>query len=499
MPGKKIVLTSDRTMMSSYHGGVLLGFASIVPVRVIPDPIFNHLFCPPVDAAADGSAVLAPCGMRKVEAALLESGFNREDVMVAHPDHLDMAIGPDTEVVGITHDDPLGKIARLEVEEMIRKGPPHNRSKFLALINHPLIKEHKPKVVVGGNGAWELVGEEAAAAVDHIYMGEGESDFPRICRSIMAGDELPRVIHGTAVPGEDIPVNRGATIGGIVEIGRGCWRGCSFCSPSMRTMRYRPISRILDDVKINMSQGQRDVLLHAEDVFTYGSKSMEINEEMILELFTRVKVLGPRTIDVSHLSLANVYHHQNLLREISRIVGVGSDQSHMSAWVGIETGSCDVLKRHMPKKALPADPENWIQIVQDSYRLFEEESWLPVASLVLGLPGERPEDVIKTIELVESLKDYTGLMLPLFHTPMSQTRLGAVRGMGKEGALPEHWELVGLCLEYNLRHMRALHEFYKERMTAGRSVHAALYGLNLVANRVLNKYMKRMKQGRPPA
>ena len=78
MPGKRIVLTSDPTMMSSYHGGVLLGFAATLPKAVMPDWIFKWLFCPPVAAAPDGSALLAPCGMRKVESALLDSGFKRD-------------------------------------------------------------------------------------------------------------------------------------------------------------------------------------------------------------------------------------------------------------------------------------------------------------------------------------------------------------------------------------------------------------------------------------
>ena len=140
MQGKKIVLTSDLTMMSSYHGGGLLGFAATLPKSIVPDFAFRRLFCPPVAAAPDGSALFAPCGMRKVEAALLEAGFDRSEVMVAHPDHLDKAIGSETEIVSITHDDPLGKIALREIEEMIGRGEPHNRSKFLALINHPLIK-----------------------------------------------------------------------------------------------------------------------------------------------------------------------------------------------------------------------------------------------------------------------------------------------------------------------------------------------------------------------
>jgi radical SAM superfamily enzyme YgiQ (UPF0313 family) len=496
MPGKRIVLTSDPTMMSSYHGGVLLGFAATLPKAVMPDWIFKWLFCPPVASAPDGSALLAPCGMRKVESALLEAGYKRDEIMVAHPDHLEKAIGPQTEIVGITHDDPLGKIAIREIEEMIRRGAPHNRSKFLALLNHPLIKEHRPKIVVGGNGAWELIGEDIG--VDHIYLGEGESNFPEICRQIMRGEEVPKIIQGNIVPGEDIPVNRGPTIAGIVEIGRGCWRGCAFCSPTMRSLRNRPLEKILQDVAVNLNAGQNDVLLHSEDVFTYGSKGLKPDSEKVEELMTEVKRLGPKTVDVSHLSLATVHQNQDLLREVSKIVGIGSDQSYMSAWIGIETGSCRILAMHMPRKALPADTAQWPEIVRDCYRLFAEESWLPVASLVLGLPGETAHDVMQTIDLVESLKDYTGLMLPLFFTPMANTSLGQIKGMGKDMALPEHWELVGLCLEYNLRHLKTLHKFYRERMTAGATVHAALSVVNLLADLALSKYLNRMKRGEPP-
>jgi len=494
--GKKIVLTSDSTMMSSYHGGVMLGFAAIMPKAALPESIFHKLFCPPVPAAEDGSAVIAPCGMRKVEAALLESGFSRDDVMVAHPHHLEKAIGPDTKVVGITHDDPMGKIAVREIEEIIGKGAPYNRASFLELISHPLIKKHRPHLVIGGNGAWELMGEDVA--VDHIYIGEGESDFPDVCKKIIAGEAVPAVIRGRAVPGDAIPVNRGGTVGGIVEIGRGCWRGCAFCSPAMRTLRHRPLERIVEDVRVNLAAGQRDIILHSEDFFSYCYSGGQPNSERILQLVRAVKGLGPKTIDISHLSLASVHQNPDLLRRVSEAVGVGVDQNHMSAWIGIETGSCRILKMHMPRKALPAEIESWPALVRECYSLFEEQSWLPVASLVLGLPGETREDVLKTTELVESLMDYTGLMLPLFFTTIADTRLGGEKGFGRMDALPEHWQLVGLCLEYNLRHLKTLHRFYRERMTAGPAVHAALRGVNLLADVVLAKYMKRMKRGEPP-
>ncbi|MCJ7444261.1 MAG: B12-binding domain-containing radical SAM protein [Methanotrichaceae archaeon] len=496
MSGKRIVLTSDPTMMSNYHGGVLLGFASILPVSVMPNWAFRWLFCPNAPVSPEGHALIAPCGMRKVEASLLESGFSHNEVVVAHPNFLEKSIGSDTEIVGITHDDPLGKIAVREIEEMIDRGAPHNRTKFLELLDHSLIKKFKPKVIVGGNGAWELIGEDLP--IDHIYIGEAETDFPGICKQILAGKIFPKVIRGSVVPGDDIPVNRGATIGGIVEIGRGCWRGCTFCSPTLRSLRHRPLENILEDTRVNLQKGQIDILLHSEDVFAYGSNGSNPNKEKLIELVKEVKKLKPRTIDVSHLSLASVYQNQDILRDISDIVGVGSSQRYMSAWIGVETGSCRILQMHMPRKSLPKDPRNWPEIVKDCYRLFGEQSWLPVASLVLGLPGETAEDVIKTIELVESVKEYPGLMLPLFFTPIAESKLGKIKGFGRDIALAEHWQLVGLCLEYNLKHLKKLHELYSERMSAGFTVHAALRSITLLADLLLNKYINRMKKGQPP-
>jgi radical SAM superfamily enzyme YgiQ (UPF0313 family) len=496
MSGKRIVLTSDATMMSSYHGGVLLGFASIMPASVMPNWVFHWLFCPTAPTSPEGHALIAPCGMRKVEASLLEAGFSRDEVVVAHPNFLEKFIGSKTEIVGITHDDPLGKIARREIEEIIGRGAPHNRIEFLKLVNHSIITKYKPKIVVGGNGAWELIGENLP--VDHIFIGEAENDFPETCRQILRGENVPRIIRGSNVSGEKIPVNRGATIAGIVEIGRGCWRGCTFCSPTMRSLRHRPLNNILEDARINMQNGQRDILLHSEDVFAYGSNGSSPNKIKLLEMIKDIKKLEPRTIDVSHLSLATVHQSQDILREISDIVGVKSSQKYMSAWIGIETGSCRILQMHMPRKTLPKDPESWPEIVKDCYCLFGEESWLPVASLVLGLPGETAEDVIETIELVESVKEYPGLMLPLFFTPIAESKLGKINGFGRDTALPEHWQLVGLCLEYNLKHLKKLHEYYSERMSAGFSVHVALKGINFLADLTLNKFVNKMKKGEPP-
>ena len=65
------------------------------------------MLCPSIESNKDGSVKYAPCGTRKIEAALLNNGFKREDVIVAHPEHLDKVIGSNTKVLAISGFDRL--------------------------------------------------------------------------------------------------------------------------------------------------------------------------------------------------------------------------------------------------------------------------------------------------------------------------------------------------------------------------------------------------------
>jgi len=106
--GYKIVLTADRTLMSEYRGGIFLGFSACAPKGLIPDWLYFSMLCPSVPVKENGSVKYAPCGTRKVEAALLNYGFKRKDVVVGHPNHLEKVVGKKTRVIGITETDPLG-------------------------------------------------------------------------------------------------------------------------------------------------------------------------------------------------------------------------------------------------------------------------------------------------------------------------------------------------------------------------------------------------------
>ena len=69
--GHSIVLTSDKTLMSSYNGSMFVGFAACFP-RVLPKWLYTRVFCPPQNRWS-GAVDYAPGGLRKLEAALIDS------------------------------------------------------------------------------------------------------------------------------------------------------------------------------------------------------------------------------------------------------------------------------------------------------------------------------------------------------------------------------------------------------------------------------------------
>ena len=82
--------------MSEYCGEKFLGFSACAPKGLIPDWLYFSMHCPSVSVNDDGAVKYAPCGIRKVEAAILDHGFKRENVIVVHPEYLHKVIGTKT-------------------------------------------------------------------------------------------------------------------------------------------------------------------------------------------------------------------------------------------------------------------------------------------------------------------------------------------------------------------------------------------------------------------
>lgn len=488
MSGYRVVLTADRTLMSEYHRHLFLGFSACVPQGVIPDWLYFSVFCPSVETNGDGSVVCAPNGTRKIETALLDHGFRRGEVIVAHPEHLDEVVGPETKVIGITENDPLGIGPATSTFTHLFGGEAYMALKFKEILNHPSVKRFGPKIIVGGPGAWQLEENERARkelGIDCVVVGEGEKTAGPLFESAVNGGRLPEVARGELVPTGEMPVIRGPTVDGIVEIARGCGRGCDFCEPTLLWHRSLPPDHILKEVEVNLRAG-RQPYLHAEDVLRYKAKGLEINKEATVDLFKAVRNHpGVNSVGITHFALSSVAGAPDLIEEISSSLGM-SEETRMGGQTGIETGSPQLINEHMAGKCKPFKPEDWPEMVVNAFEILSDNYWNPCATLIMGLPGETEKDVDLTIELVGRLGGFESFMVPLFFVPMGGLK-GKAEPFTLEKMTPGHSELFLKCWEHNFNWLpRLLKE--AEPILDSRQ---ARFGLRIIAPHAVN-YCKKL-------
>ncbi|MHA1595449.1 MAG: B12-binding domain-containing radical SAM protein [Candidatus Baldrarchaeia archaeon] len=461
--GYEIVLTAERCLMSDYNGAIFLGFCACGPKNMWPPFLFFRLICPPAPKKKNGEAILAPYGLRKIEAALLEYGFSRDQVIVAHPEKLKKVIGPNTKIVGISTNDPLGKgpaSTTFSGETGLVNQESYNAWKFRELVTNPLLKKWEAKIVVGGPGAWQLVPDETRKrlGIDVVVVGEGENVVPPLFEKIINGEDVPEVVKGDVVEVSQMPIIRGGTVGGIVEIARGCGRGCRFCVPTLARLRSRPLEHILEEVRVNVSVGQTQIILHAEDILRYNARGLDIDPDAVLKLFDAVSSFeGVTGVGPSHFALASVASQPKLVKEIGEMLE-SRDKFGPTPWMagqtGIETGSPRLIEKLMRGKVKPFKPEEWPDVVEKAFAICEESKWVPCATLIMGLPGETPDDVIKTIELLDRLKSYKSLVVPLFFVPLGA--LSKEKPFTIYDLTDEHWELLLTCWKYDVKWLKEL-------------------------------------------
>lgn len=445
----EILLTADRTLMSDYRHNIFLGFGTCAPPNVIPDWLYKFLFFPPI-RTKDGIPIAAPYGIRKIEAQLLSEGF---DVLTVDPDYIEKYID-EAKVLGIQAMDPFGLGPASSTFSAVLGKEPYLAQCFRILIEKPEIRRAKKrglKIIVGGSGAWqfryrpEFVEEHG---IDCIIDGEAEKVVGKIAQAALNRDDLPQhcevgVKETTSL--EEIPDIVNPSIDGLIEIGRGCCRGCEFCSVTLRPLRWFPYEKIMREINVNMESGYvGGPCLHAEDVMLYGSKNTLPNDEKIIKLheLTTKKCEG---LSWSHCSLAAIASKPKLFSKIAEIIQ--QRQPWWGAEIGIETGSPELAKKIMPAKAHPFKAEEWPEVVRTGIGLMHDNNMIPACTLIVGVPEETEEDLIKTIELMDDLKSFRSLIVPLFFVPMGRLK---DEDWFKETEMSElHKELLIKCLEHD--------------------------------------------------
>jgi radical SAM superfamily enzyme YgiQ (UPF0313 family) len=465
--GKKIVLTASATEMSDFYNNPFIAFVGGFGKGPIPLSYVRKTLYPHCGRTSNGQAKFAPYGLRKVESVLLQNGFTQNDIAVAHPDDLGNFIGPETKVLGISSMDPTGMgYVSKTYSSIIGGGEPMNAVEFRKLFMHPNIKKYRPKIIVGGFGAWQLVRKHVSDSygVDCVLIGGKPKPIVEVFKKAVNGEPIPRIAKADESLSNwnynvQMPLIKHAAIHGAVEISKGCGRNCQFCTPTMQNKVDVPLEKIMQEVALTTAEGSDHVTLITEDLFLYGTTDKKFipNKEAVVKLVKSVADYpGVKSIQASHMSLAPVYHNPQMIKELAEILIERSWYSFgkkpiITAETGIETGSPRLMKKYMGGKMLPFKPDQWQEVVTNAFGILNDNNWYPLATLIIGLPDEKEEDILQTLELMDKLKDYNAFYVPLFFVPLENCVLMNKKGAEMDSLSKARWDFFIKCWEYNIK------------------------------------------------
>jgi len=506
----RAVLTCDRTLTSSFRSIPLLDFIGCAPSEKVPRFIFNGLDTQlPHD---NGVLRVAPYSVRKLETALYNRDY--QDIVVAHPDHVENFIGEDTRIVGLSAMDPMGMGP---VTMMFTIGGTYNsytKLAFLDLLERlKVFRERKSldfRIVLGGPGAWQVLAFENwhSMGIDHVVMGEMDRSAVEVLESIENGDADDVIRSQGAPEGGDLFPIRGASYDGLVEIMRGCGRNCRYCDPTNRKIRKIPVENIYTEIAANTQNGVDHISLHSEDFFLYDledKKSFYPNSDSVVELLeTACAQPGVRVANPTHGSVAPVVADPEMITRLSRVGGAGPDHI-MGLQMGLETASTELLRQHMTSKAKPFSPDEWPEILLRGTCILNAHYWFPAFTAIVGLPGEVEEDALDSARLVLTMEKVLGEKLgskaqfsvtPLAYIPMGSLRGGEPFDMGS-ALTEERFLMIYHCWKHLAKELPK----YTRSAVTGNPFNRMIFGpLSRVGSIMLMRYLRRwgIKKGYDP-
>jgi radical SAM superfamily enzyme YgiQ (UPF0313 family) len=488
--GKRIVLTADRSLMTNYRGNFLYGFIACGPYEVLPEWVFDKVFCPPVETdTITGEAKVAQVGLRRVEAAL-HQGYKKDEVFVANPDYLAKSIGPDTKVVGINVMDPLGMAPVTTTMAPEKLSYVAMKFKKMCADIIQLKKKYDFKVAVGGNGAWELAKSDRMKVhgIDTVVVGEADELALDLFHELESG-EAPEMMHCFVKNIQNIPEITGPTVNSLIEAMRGCGRGCDFCDVNKRSKKDLPVERLVREAKMNLDYGFDSVWLHSDEMLLYGCESRDFqpNYDAITELWKALKNLGANFIGTTHMTFSAIAADPKLLHDISEINGMHNNGRWLSTNLGIETVAPRMVKKHLGVKTKPFSVDEWGWVVREGAKIMNENHWFPAATIIIGWPDETPDETQYTIDMMQDFRatNFRGLVAPLLYQDFSEKN-SMHFGNLNEAQFTLFWK----CWENNLRVINDIIPIILRNKTYGPPMKIFMYGILKAGTWAIMRYLR---------
>lgn len=453
-----VVLVAERTLSAAYK--VLFeGIFATMQTTQVPALVMRRFLARAMPTDSAGRAAAAPLGLRRVESALLaRTPLTAADVVCTTPEALEGLLGPWVRVVGVSSSDPLGRGMSNTTTAAFWKGQLYTRvwtSRLMDRIARAKAR-HGFKVVAGGAGAWQYLSDGQARVsqgIDTVFDGYFETGGPELFMDILAGADAPPEVRGEGTGAEMIEPIAAASMLGVIELSRGCGRGCRFCTMARRRMSHLPAETILADLRTNVAAGIRSVVSGSEDFFRYGATGTGVNFHALAGLLEKMKRLsGVTFMQIDHANVSSVLQFSDAeLKEIRRLLTWRERTDYLWVNMGVESANGRLVHAVAPGKIAPFGPDEWEDMVREAAAKMTRCGFFPVFSVILGLPGETGGDLARTLELVRGLGTTGCAVFPIFFEPVAEGERFTLEDMRAE-----HLELYTACYEINFKQVPGL-------------------------------------------
>ncbi len=270
-----------------------------------------------------------------------------------------------------------------------------SEEKLYSLLGRMEALKKKKKLIIGVTGCVAQLHKsrliERKPAIDFIVGPDNYLDIPRILSEswpdkVISTQWSP---HWHGVTPDD--VSHKSQVSAFVTIMEGCNNFCSYCIVPFTRGRekFRPLSRILEEVEYLASQGYKEIQLLGQNVNVYRDPEKDQDFIELLEDVNRVKGIEWIRFLTSH--------PKNFTRAMARVMRDSENVCHQ-LHLPVQSGSSSILEA-MNRGYTREDYLDKIVFLRD---------FMPDISLstdiIVGFPGETKKDHRQTVDLLKKVR-----------------------------------------------------------------------------------------------